>query len=151
MNISLYKAAINDKLLLDNLMQLYLHDLSEFVEIEVGPMGKYEQNISPQYVSSFEKSAYVIHAEYHIIGFVLVEPDGNFLRINDLFVLNMWRGKGVASAVVDTLCNQGKQIVAKFNSKNELANYFWTNIGNNPKHKIERETSGGSTLIKLEY
>jgi predicted acetyltransferase len=119
LNISIYKAGINDKGLLDNLLQLYFHDLSEFIPIEVGPTGKYEQNISPQYVSSFDKQAYIIHAEYHIIGFVLIEPEGNHIKINDLFVLNMWRGKGVGSAVVNSLLKQGKSIVCQFNKKND--------------------------------
>jgi predicted acetyltransferase len=151
LNISLYKAGINDKGLLDNLLQLYLHDLSEFITIEVGPNGKYEQNISPQYVSSFEKSAYIIHAEYHIIGFVLTEPNGSDLKINDLFVLNMWRGKGVGSVVVDSLLRSGKALVCQFNSKNDLARYFWNNIGKNPKHKMSVEESGGAVKIKVDY
>jgi len=151
MNISLYKAGINDKGLLDNLLQLYLHDLSEYIPIEVGPTGKYEQNLSSQYVSSFEKSAFVIHAEYHIIGFVLVEPQGENLKINDLFVLNMWRGKGVGSVVVETLLQKGKPLVCQFNSKNELAKYFWNNIGKNPVHKLEMNENGGVVKLKVNY
>ena len=151
LNISLYKAGINDKGLLDNLMQLYLHDLSEFIAIDVGPNGKYEQNLSPQYVSSFEKSAFIIHAEYHIIGFVLVEPAGSDLKVNDLFVLNMWRGKGVGSAVVENLLKQGKSIVSQFNSKNELAKYFWNNIGKNPIHKLAMTESSGAIKVKIDY
>ena len=73
-----------------------------------------KQNISPKYVSSFEKVAYIIHAEYHIIGFVLVEPQSENLKINDLFVLNMWRGKGVVSAVIELLLKNGKPINLHF-------------------------------------
>jgi predicted acetyltransferase len=62
-----------------------LYDLSEFVPLEISPQGKYEQTMSPKYVSSFEKSAYIIHAELHIIGFVLVEPYGEYIKINDMF------------------------------------------------------------------
>lgn len=151
MNISLYKAGINDKTLLDNLLQLYLHDLSEYVQIEVGPNGKYEQNISTKFVSSFDKSAYIIHAEYHIIGFVLVEPEGQELRVRDLFVLNMWRGKGVGSAVVETLLKHGKPIVCKFHTKNELAKYFWDNIAKNPLHKISSKEEGGLFSLRVDY
>lgn len=151
LNISLYKAGINDKGLLDNLMQLYLHDLSEYIPIEVGPTGKYEQNLSSQYVSSFDKSAYIIHAEYHIIGFALVEPQGENLKVNDLFVLNMWRGKGVGSIVVENLLQKGKPLVCQFNSKNELAKFFWNNIGKNPVHKIDMSESGGAVKLKVNY
>lgn len=151
LNISLYKAGLNDKALLDNLLQLYLHDLSEFVHIEVGPNGKYEQSISSKYVSSFDKRAYIIHAEYHIIGFVLVEPQGNELKVNDLFVLNMWRGKGVGSAVVETLLKEGKPIVCKFHQKNELARYFWDNIAKNGQHKISGTEEGGLVHLRVDY
>jgi len=151
LNISIYKAGINDKGLLDNLLQLYFHDLSEFIPIEVGPTGKYEQNISPQYVSSFDKQAYIIHAEYHIIGFVLIEPEGNHIKINDLFVLNMWRGKGVGSAVVNSLLKQGKSIVCQFNKKNELAKFFWDNIGKNPIHKLTSTENAGIVKILIDF
>lgn len=151
LNISLYKASINDKALLDNLLQLYLHDLSEFIPIEVGPNGKYEQSISAQYVSSFEKTALIIHAEYHIIGFVLIEPVGNELKVNDLFVLNMWRGKGVGSVVIEQLLTKGKSIVSQFNSKNELARYFWTNIGKNPVHKLTVKENAGVVSLRIDY
>jgi len=151
MNISLYKAGINDKALLDNLLQLYLHDLSEFMHIEVGPNGKYEQNISTKFVSSFDKSAYIIHAEYHIIGFVLVEPQNEVTQVRDLFVLNMWRGKGVGSAVVETLLSQGKPLICKFHTKNELAKFFWDNITKNPLHKISSSEEGGLVNLKVDY
>ncbi len=151
MNIALYKAGINDKGLLDNLLQLYLHDLSEYIPIEVGPSGKYEQNLSSQYVSSFEKSAFIIHAEYHIIGFVLVEPFGEDLKVNDLFVLNMWRGKGVGSVVIENLLQKGRPLYCQFNSKNELAKFFWNNIGKNPVHKIEMSENSGMVKLRVNY
>lgn len=151
MNISLYKAGINDKTLLDNLLQLYLHDLSEYMHIEVGPTGKYEQNISSKFVSSFDRSAYIIHAEYHIIGFVLVEPGSEETKVRDLFVLNMWRGKGVGSAVVETLLGQGKPLVCKFHTKNELAKFFWDNIAKNPLHKISSHEEGGLINLRVDY
>ncbi|CAG5086576.1 GNAT family N-acetyltransferase [Parvicella tangerina] len=150
-NIALYKAGINDKALLDNLLQLYLHDLSEFMHIEVGPNGKYEQNISSKYVSSFDRSAYIIHAEYHIIGFVLVEPQGDVTKVRDLFVLNMWRGKGVGSTVVESLLSHGKPLVCKFHQKNELAKYFWNNIAKNPLHKISSHEEGGLVNLRVDY
>jgi len=151
MNISLYKASINDKALLDNLLQLYIHDISEFIPFEVGPSGKYENNISAQYVSSFERSAYIIHAEYHIIGFALIEPTNDYIYVNDLFVLNMWRGKGVGSAVVDIISKEGKPLNAKFDSKNQLARFFWENISKNSSHKIEFKEKNGNVNVIVEY
>jgi predicted acetyltransferase len=151
MNISLYKVSLNDKTLLDNLLQLYLYDLSEFVPLEISPQGKYEQTMSPKYVSSFEKSAYIIHAELHIIGFVLVEPYGEYIKINDLFVLNMWRNKGVGSAVVNILLKKGKPLLCEFHTRNELAKFFWTNIMKNPLHKLTTTENAEVTRIKIEY
>jgi predicted acetyltransferase len=151
MNISLYKVSLNDKTLLDNLLQLYLYDLSEFVPLEISPQGKYEQTMSPKYVSSFEKSAYIIHAELHIIGFVLVEPYGEYIKINDLFVLNMWRNKGVGSAVVNILLKKGKPLLCEFHTRNELAKFFWTNIMKNPLHKLTSTENAEITRIKVEY
>ena len=151
MNISLYKVSLNDKTLLDNLLQLYLYDLSEFVPLEISPQGKYEQTMSPKYVSSFEKSAYIIHAELHIIGFVLVEPYGEYIKINDLFVLNMWRNKGVGSAVVNILLKKGKPLLCEFHTRNELAKFFWTNIMKNPLHKLTSTENAEVTRIKIEY
>lgn len=151
MNISLYKVSLNDKTLLDNLLQLYLYDLSEFIPLEISPQGKYEQTMSPKYVSSFEKSAYIIHAELHIIGFVLVEPYGEYIKINDLFVLNMWRNKGVGSAVVNILLKKGKPLLCEFHTRNELAKFFWTNIMKNPLHKLTSTENAEITRIKVEY
>lgn len=151
MNISLYKVSLNDKALLDNLLQLYLYDLSEFVPLEISPQGKYEQNMTPKYVSSFEKSAYIIHADLHIIGFVLVEPYGEYIKINDLFVLNMWRNKGVGSAVVSILLKKGKPLLCEYHTRNELAKFFWTNIMKNPLHKLTATENAEVTRIKIEY
>lgn len=151
MNISLYKVSLNDKPLLDNLLQLYLHDLSEFVPIEINPQGKYDQTISPKYVSSFDKTAYIIHAELHIIGFVLIEPYGEYFKINDLFVLNMWRGKGVGSAAINILLRKGKPLLCEYHTRNQLAKFFWDNISKNPLHKLTKTENAELTRIKVEF
>ncbi len=150
-SISLYKVGLNDKNLLDNLLQLYLYDLSEFVPIKINPQGKYDQSMSPKYVSSFDRAAYIIHSGTEIMGFVLVEPYGEYLKINDLFVLNMWRGKGVGSVVVNILLKRGKPLLCEYHTKNELAKFFWGNITKNPLHKIVVSENAELTRIKVEY
>ncbi len=149
MNVSLYEAGINDKLVIDNLMQLYLHDLSKYSSIEIGSKGRYEQGNTTRYFSSFDCKAYIIHAEYRIIGFLFTEPEDNHLLLKDLFILNMWRRKNIAKRVVDQLLKGGTKLVVRFNKDNEVAMSFANGLIDNPLYNASKEDKGVNVEVKI--
>ncbi|MFE8699962.1 GNAT family N-acetyltransferase [Cytobacillus sp. FJAT-54145] len=135
MSLTLQKALPEDKTILENLYSLYLHDLSLYSNsIEVSANGSFiyddmsmiwnEEGVVPYFIQSGEKLA----------GFLLL-LERPFLKktsdysINDIFILNTYRGKGLGQEVLKTLFDQkkGKYFVVEL-ERNKPAVIFWKKV-----------------------
>ncbi|WP_391203515.1 GNAT family N-acetyltransferase [Psychrobacillus sp. L4] len=135
MTISLQLVSETEAPILRNLYALYLHDLSRFttnIDIEIDGFFHFEdfnffwnvEGISP----------YFIKNENNIIGFLLLlerpflkkESD---LGVNDIFILNKYKGKGFGSKALEKLFKEkrGKYFVIEL-EENLPAVSFWKKI-----------------------
>ena len=143
MKVNLEKIKPDKKEVLRNLYSLYLHDLSAYTEgLQINDSGSYEfdsfsliwekEGITPSFIKVDEKLAG--------FGLILEAPVTTKVDkvINDFFILNPVRGKGVAKAAVAEIFSQNKgsyyisQLV-----QNKPAVRFWNKIYQ--QHGIEFE------------
>ena len=135
MNITLQKALEADKTILGNLYSLYLHDLSKFtMQIDIGEDGFFHFEDLETFWSVDGISPFFIKENKTIIGFLLL-LERPFLKkemdfgINDLFILNKYKGKGFGKQAVKELfqAKHGKYFVIEL-VENKPAVLFWKKL-----------------------
>lgn len=113
--------------LLDNLMQLYLHELSENFKIDFNDKTcKYEYDLNPYFENN---KAYFILNENNIVGFILVDIYEEDFEISEIFILNNYKRQGIAKEAVFKMFdmyNGNWTIKVVPNSK--IAESFWYNV-----------------------
>ena len=101
--VTLEVALLRDFSLLANLLELYLHDLSEaFPSIELGPDGRFGYEKLPLYWSEPQRRfPFLIKYATRVAGFVLVtrgspvSDDPNVFDLAEFFVIRRYRRAGV--------------------------------------------------------
>ncbi|WP_437570303.1 GNAT family N-acetyltransferase [Sorangium sp. So ce542] len=101
--VSLDAAAPSDAPLLSNLLELYIHDLSDvFPGLELGPDGRFGYDKLPLYWSEPERRfAFIVRCGGQIAGFALATrgspaaTDPEVLDVAEFFVLRRYRRSGV--------------------------------------------------------
>lgn len=127
--VSLKQIEKKDINLLDNLMQLYLHELSENFKIDFNDkICKYEYDLNPYFENN---KAYFILNKDNIVGFILVDIYEEDFEISEIFILNNYKRQGIAKEAVFKMFdmyNGNWTIKVVSNSKN--AERFWYNVIN---------------------
>ncbi|PPA71065.1 GNAT family N-acetyltransferase [Jeotgalibacillus proteolyticus] len=135
MSITLTKVKESQKHILRNLYSLYLHDLSAFTaKLEIGEDGSFHYESLERFWEIDGISPYFIKLETDIIGFLLL-LERPFLKkendfgVNDLFILNQFKGKGWGREAVNLLFEQrkGKYFVIEL-EENRPAVSFWKKL-----------------------
>jgi predicted acetyltransferase len=127
----------SDQALLSNLLQLYIHDLSDiFTKVELGPDGRFGYPYLPLYWSEPERRfAYVIRSGPHVAGFALavrgspVVEDPDVHDIAEFFVMRRYRHCGVGRQAARLLWQAlpGKWTV-RVSEGNTRALAFWSRV-----------------------
>lgn len=120
-DVVLDPATSADAGLLANLLELYIHDISEaFPQVELGPDGRFGYSKLPLYWSEPEvRFPFLIKFEGRVAGFAFatrgspVTDDPNVFDIAEFFVLRRYRRAGVGRRAAVLLWNRlpGKWIV----------------------------------------
>ncbi|MEH6941965.1 GNAT family N-acetyltransferase [Bacillus sp. JJ722] len=135
MSQSLQLVHENDKEILLNLYSLYLHDLSKYTNsIDLGPDGVFHFDGSDLFWETEGITPYFIKYENSIVGFLLL-IERPFLKnesdygINDIFILNKFRGKGLGKKVLEILFKEkhGEYFVIEL-VENVPAVSFWKKV-----------------------
>ena len=144
MSVTLQKALDTDRNILRNLYSLYLHDLSRFTEsIDIGVDGFFHFDDLDTFWTVEGISPYFIKRKEIIIGFLLL-VERPFLKkekdfgINDLFILNKYKGKEFGRQAVSELFQQkhGKYFVVEL-VENKPAVSFWKKLFDEGKIEFE--------------
>ena len=132
--VSLDQASEADSALLSNLLELYIHDMSEvFPHVQLGPDGRFGYSGLPSYWSEPDRRfAFFIRCDDRIAGFILVTrgspavPDPNVLDVAEFFVLRQYRRAGTGRQAAFLLWHRlrGGWIVRVLEN-NEGALAFW--------------------------
>lgn len=105
MEIHLEKVSLEQKSVLANLMELYLHDFSEYDQSDVGPDGLFGFEYLDSYWTDTDRHAFIVYVKDHIAGFVLVnkivilEENTGANSIAEFFIMRKYRRKGVGTQV----------------------------------------------------
>lgn len=144
--VALEPATLGDRDLLANLMELYLHDMSEAFPIEIGPDGRFGYEKLPLYWSEPERRfPFLIRSGSQIAGFVLVmtgSPASDDPQVHDIaefFVMRRHRRSGVGGRAAFLAWDRfpGRWIV-RVSEANTAAFRFW--------REIIREYSAGTAI-----
>ena len=101
MDVALLAVAAADKPVIANLLQLYLHDFSEFEPAELSAHGTFDYAWLDSYFTTPDREAYLITVAGRPAGFALarcdVEGDEGAWNVSEFFVVRGHRGHGVAT------------------------------------------------------
>ena len=155
--VSLDQASEADSALLSNLLELYIHDMSEvFPHVQLGPDGRFGYSRLPLYWSEPDRRfAFLIRCDGRIAGFILVTrgspavSDPDVLDVAEFFVLRQYRRAGTGREAAFMLWHRlsGAWIVRVL-EKNAGALAFWRDTiatftqGRFNESRLTREPNG---------
>jgi len=128
MNIELIKVNSNKKELLENLLQLYLHDISYYFPIEFdNNTCKYKYNLSSYFNNNY---AYFITNNNEIAGFILIDDNSNNnYEISEIFILNNYKNKDIGKETIYKIFNKYKgNWTIKAVPNSNIAESFWDKV-----------------------
>ena len=130
MNIDVLMASTGDKALIQRMMELYLHDFSEFDGSELNEHGYFGYPYLDHYWTERGRHPFLVRVDGKLAGFVLVNRytylPGNDRSIAEFFIMRKYRRQGVgktaAFCIFDRL--RGRWEVQEI-SANAPAQQFW--------------------------
>jgi predicted acetyltransferase len=142
-NIEIRPALASDESCIDNLMQLYTYEASEWYPIELEANGRYKLRPVARFWTEENHHPFLIFADSELAGFAVVDREVvnplSQWNIGYFFIARRFRGKGVGKHVAHQLFAQFRgrwevyQLIANVN-----AIAFW------------RKTIGGFSGAKIE-
>jgi predicted acetyltransferase len=130
--LELIRASAEHQAALGNLLELYMHDFSELVPLDVGDDGRYGYKSLPLFWSDNSRLPFLARLDGKLVGFVLItqssEPsgDGDAWDMAEFFVLRRYRHRGIGTRLAEKVwlhCPGRWQI--RVMQKNVLARRFW--------------------------
>lgn len=122
--------------LLENLLELYIHDMSEFLPLQPGPDGRFGYPRLALYWSEpATRHAFLIRSELGVAGFALVtrgspgSDDPDALDVAEFFVLRGHRRSGIGRAAAMALWDElpGSWVV-RVSQANRAGIPFWSKV-----------------------
>lgn len=146
MNVTLVAAGPEHEPVFAQMMQLYYHDLSEIVGVEIGEDGRFPFAHHRSYWKDGRYHPFLIRVDGHLAGFSVVDTrsrlsDEVLWDMSQFFVLRRHRGTGAgARAAVATFdMFRGRWEVRQI-ARNTPAQAFWRKV-------IDRYTGGRFTEV----
>jgi predicted acetyltransferase len=133
--ITLEKVTLKSKTKLENLMNLYLHDLSEFAsDLKINEDGKFQYEGLELYFTSEDLKPFFITYQDKVVGFILLNtgkyvPRDIDYTVHEFFILRSFRKKGIGTVAINKLFDlyKGKYNVGQLGN-NKTAISFWKNF-----------------------
>ena len=105
MRLEVIPATAEQAPLLANLLELYAHDFSEFMSLEVGEDGRFGYRSLPLYWSDPERFPFLVRVDGRIAGLVLIHRTPGRLSgelvwdVTEFFVLRGFRKQGIGTQI----------------------------------------------------
>jgi predicted acetyltransferase len=103
--IEVVPAAPEQERVLENLLELYAHELSGLADLQLGPNGRFGYPGLSRYWRDEGRFPFLIQVDGHLAGFVLVSKgsrvsaDPQVWDMDEFFVVRRYRKRGVGAAV----------------------------------------------------
>lgn len=151
-------ATERDRTTLENLVQLYLHDLSPAGDWDVDSAGRFEDRPLRDLWVDPHRQPFILSARSKLAGFavVTVDPAGTEFEMSEFFILRRWRRSGVGTGLARKLLTEraGTWIIKPF-APYPPAESFWRAVlqtlmddGLLSESGVFHDESGG-TVIRL--
>jgi predicted acetyltransferase len=143
-DISIAPVPIEQKPVIRNMLELYIHDLSEFAGFDLGETGLYGYRWLDHYWTEPDRSPFLIRVNGRLAGFALINqiPRHGQLesRIAEFFILRKYRQQGIGEFVARDLFARypGPWYVEELRD-NEPAQRFWRSVIGQVTHGDFRE------------
>ncbi len=108
--MKLIKVEKENKELLENLLQLYLHDISYYFPMEfIEEKGLYNCPFDiNKFFNSATNIAFFIKESDKLVGFIFLEITDDLNIIDEMFILNQKKGKGIGKKAVFQIFDKHK-------------------------------------------
>ncbi|WP_128893746.1 GNAT family N-acetyltransferase [Longirhabdus pacifica] len=157
--ISLKLADNSGHTIMKNLLSLYLHDLSKYMDdLELNEQGLYEYDGLYLYFEKNDLLPYFIMLDDKVIGFMLLSlppfaPCDADFYVNEIFILKKYRRHGYGSQAVHHIFKRYKGNYFIFQSqKNKEAIDFWKKTLNQADIQYEemiKDIDGERCLVQI--
>lgn len=131
MNLEIKLVNIDERIKLEKLLQLYLHDLSLYFPITFNSSTcEYEYDLNKYFADNY---AYFIKSGDEVLGFILVDDNlENNYEISEMFVLNNYKGKKIGEQAAMKIFDLYKgNWTIKAVPLSPVAESFWKKTVNN--------------------
>jgi predicted acetyltransferase len=131
-HLEVIRAAAEERPILENLLELYIHDFSEFHSVDVGPDGKFGYPDLPLYWIEPVRHPFLARMNGNLAGFALVRRVASICDnkavwdMAEFFVLRGMRQRGIGTQLAQTVWSMfpGAWQVRVMPS-NQQAHVFW--------------------------
>jgi predicted acetyltransferase len=136
--------------ILANLLELYIHDFSEFHKLEIGADGRFGYNHLALYWSETDRYPFLIRVDGKLAGLVLVKSGADVSSsepvwdMAEFFVLRGYRKHGIGTHVAQEVWRRfpGRWQVRVMEA-NVAAHHFWA-------HAISTFTGGAVNPVRVK-
>ena len=130
--IELILAAPEQESILANVLELYVHDFSEFYHLDLGADGRFGYQNLPLYWSEPDRYAFLVKMNGKLAGLALVKKESEVTGsesvwgVGEFFIVRGYRRQGIGMKVAHKLWNKfpGPWQVRVMQS-NQMALHFW--------------------------
>ena len=148
MEVTFKQVEIGEKPILKQLLQLYIHDFSEYIDTDVGADGLYSYKYLDSYWEEDERHSFFVLADGNYAGFIMINQDLKIGRtgycISEFFIMRKYRNLGIGSLAARYAFNlfKGPWEVSMI-TINEPSTLFWHKV-------IDQYTEGQFQSISIE-
>ncbi|WP_191565568.1 GNAT family N-acetyltransferase [Metabacillus idriensis] len=139
---------VSEKIIVENLLQYYFYDFTEFNSAKVNEQGRFnDYPYFENYWTEEGRFPYLVKVNGEYAGFVLVRYDapGDYFSIAEFFIMKKFRRSGLGKNIAQDIfrLHKGKWEVLQI-EKNISAQVFWKKVIREftAGHFIEREENG---------
>jgi predicted acetyltransferase len=157
MSLKLINASPEHKAIIENLMQFYMYDFSEFIQKDVSEKGVFESYPDLEnYWQDMHRYPYLIVNGEKYVGFVLVRyieiKMKNYFSIAEFFIMKKYRRKGYGRIIAEQVFHRHKGNWEVFAIKaNRPAQLFWQKtIREYTKGKFTERWENGKSILDFE-
>lgn len=141
MKIKVSRAPFKDKSIIQNMLQLYIYDFSEFEDYELDENGLFKYDYLDQYWLEEDRYPFIIRGNGNLAGFALLNRQSFILEkaltVAEFFVLRRYRRRGIGRKAAFTLFD-------RFHSDWEIRQIKTNTTGQLFWRKIIGEYTGGN-------
>jgi predicted acetyltransferase len=130
--IEIIRATTGQESVLANLLELYAHDFSEFLDIELGEDGRFGYQQLPLYWREPDRHAFLVRIGGKLAGLVLVKSgparsgNASVWDMAEFFIVRRYRRRGIGTEIAHQVWERfpGRWEIRVMNS-NQPARNFW--------------------------